>query len=417
MAKDVQKLPVSCSFCGKSQKEVNKLISGNDVYICSECVELCHSVLLEEPPPRTKLTELTPDKIKRYLDERIIGQEHAKMVLSVSIYNHVKRINNPVIDGVRIDKSNVLFIGPTGCGKTYIVQQIANMLEVPMVTVDATSITESGYVGLDVEEAIARLYQAADQDISRTERGIVYIDEIDKKSRKGESASITRDVSGEGVQQGLLKLIEGCDVKVPPMGGRKNPHGEFIMVNTNNILFILGGAFVGLKEIIEKRLDQGGGIGFGAKLTQLEDDRLDTLEIIKQVRHEDLTKYGIIPELIGRIPITVPFSDLSEDDLTRILTEPRNAIVKQFQKMFQLDGVELEIQPNALREIARDAIQRKTGARGLRSTLEQVLLNCQFDLPRMHSMGISKVTVTEETIKEGRDPLLVYKAQPEAANE
>ena len=417
MAKDTSRPMFACSFCSKNQREVTKLISGNDVYICNECVELCHGILVEEkqfkPIPEG---ELTPDKIKRFLDERIIGQDHAKMAISVAVYNHHKRINNPVMDGVEIDKSNLLFIGPTGCGKTYMIQQVAKMLSVPMVTIDATSITESGYVGLDVEEAIARLYQAADQDIEKTERGIIYIDEIDKKSRKSESSSITRDVSGEGVQQALLKILEGCEVKVPPTGGRKNPAGEYIMVNTKNVLFILGGAFVGLKEIINKRLDTGSGMGFAANLSKHNVEDTDTFELISQVRQEDLIQFGIIPELIGRVPVIVPFAELDEDDLVRILTEPKSAIVKQYKKMFGLDHVELEIAQVALRQIAKQAMENKTGARGLRGILEKLLMKTQFDLPKLHKDGVTRVMITEDMVANAGEPMLIYRPTADAAS-
>ena len=416
MAKDTSRPVFACSFCSKNQREVTKLISGNDVYICNECVELCHGILVEEQHTKPiAQSDLTPERIKKFLDERIIGQDHAKMAISVAVYNHNKRINNPVIDGVEIDKSNLLFIGPTGCGKTYMIQQVAKMMSVPMVIIDATSITESGYVGLDVEEAIARLYQAADQDIEKTEKGIIYIDELDKKSRKSESSSITRDVSGEGVQQALLKILEGCEVKVPPTGGRKNPAGEYIMVNTKNILFILGGAFVGLKEIISKRLDTGSGIGFAANLSKHDVEKANTFELIQQVRQEDLIQFGIIPELIGRVPVMVPFAELDEDDLVRILTEPKSAIVKQYQKMFGIDHVELEIQPPALRKIASHAMENKTGARGLRGIIEKLLLKTQFDLPRLGKDGVTKVVITEDMVANHAEPMLVYRSAADAA--
>lgn len=409
-----------CDFCGKSQREVKKLIAGPDAFICDGCIELCYEILADDKAKAAgdQLPDsLTPENIKRFLDERLIGQDDAKVALSVAVYNHMKRIENPVIEGVEIEKSNILFIGPTGCGKTYMIQQVAKLMSVPMVIVDATSMTESGYVGLDVEEAIARLYQAADQDIEKTQRGIVYIDELDKKARRGESASITRDVSGEGVQQGLLKMLEGCEVKVPPTGGRKNPHGEFILINTKNILFILGGAFVGLDDIVSKRLDIGSGMGFGAKLMDKAKSQDNHYEMIRQARQEDLTKFGLLPELIGRLPVIIPFKDLDEEDLVRILTEPKSAIIRQYQKMFQLDGIELTFNQAALRLIAKQAMERKTGARGLRAIIEGILLKSQFELPSMKSRGVRSVVITEDTVQNNSSPMLIFQDSDGVANQ
>jgi len=408
-----------CSFCGKNQLQVQKLINGNDVYICNECVDLCHSILSQDDDSKPSKTDkrMIPEVIKSYLDERVIGQDTAKTILSVAIYNHLQRVENPIVDGVELDKSNLLFIGPSGSGKTYLIQNVSKLLDIPFVIIDATSLTESGYVGLDVEDCIARLYQASGGDIDKTQRGIVYIDEIDKKGRKGENASITRDVSGEGVQQALLKMIEGCEVKVPPQGGRKNPHGEYVTVDTKNILFILGGAFVGIEDVVSKRLDTNNtGIGFMATMPGDKPDPEQVRKMMRSVKHEDVAKFGLIPELIGRLPIIVPFDHLKEEDLIRILTEPKNAVVKQFQKQFELDNVRLEFRDAALKAIAEQAIEKKTGARGLRSIIENILLPAQFELPSLQDKGVSTVVVTESCVTDGQDPVKIYRSETEVAN-
>lgn len=409
-----------CSFCGKNQLQVKKLISGNDVYICNECISLCHNILIQDESGKTvkNASKLTPGMIKEHLDDRVVGQDLAKTILSVSLYNHMQRIANPMVDGVELEKSNLLFLGPSGSGKTYLIQNVAKLLDIPFVIVDATSLTESGYVGLDVEDCIARLYQSSGGDINKTESGIVYIDEIDKKGRKGESTSITRDVSGEGVQQALLKMIEGCEVKVPPQGGRKNPQGEYVLIDTKNILFILGGAFVGIEEIINRRMNKdAGSIGFGAKLIDHEKKIDPESNLIKEAKHEDLTRFGLIPELIGRLPVLVPFKQLSESELVRILTEPKNSIIKQYQKMFELDDVRLEFREDSLQAIAKDAIEKKTGARGLRSIIEKILLPVQFDLPNMSKKGITTVVITESCVLDGKEPVMIYRSDTETVND
>lgn len=397
-----------CSFCDKNQQQVSKLVAGNDVYICNECIMLCHDIIKQDTPKVLPETEIIPSKVKARLDEYVIGQDDAKRTLAVAVYNHVKRINNPIVDGVEIDKSNMLFIGGSGTGKTYTIQNIAKIMNVPFAIIDATSLTESGYVGLDVEEAIAKLYHSAEMDISKTERGIVYIDEIDKKGRKGENTSITRDVSGEGVQQALLKMIEGCDVKIPPQGGRKNPNGEFVTINTKNILFILGGAFEGLDKIIDRRQTKNStSIGFGAEIVDTTEKK-SNYDLIKDVQGEDLVKFGIIPELIGRLPIIVVFEDLDEEALIKILVEPKNSIIKQFQKMFKIDNVELDFSSDSLRAVAALANARGTGARGLRSIIEKILLGVQFELPLLANAGVKKICITKETVENMTEPLKVY---------
>jgi ATP-dependent Clp protease ATP-binding subunit ClpX len=401
-----------CSFCGKSQDQVRRLIAGpGAVYICDECVDLCREIIDEEsaPPaaakPRLPLAKLpTPSKIYEHLNSYVVGQDRAKKVLSVAVYNHYKRVSSGMqVDDVELQKSNILLVGPTGCGKTLLAQTLAKVLDVPFCIADATALTEAGYVGEDVENILLRLIQAADFDISRAERGIIYIDEIDKIARKGDNPSITRDVSGEGVQQALLKLIEGTVANVPPQGGRKHPHQDFIQINTANILFICGGAFAGLEKIIADRL-QGKSIGFGAHVAA--PDERKTGETLQHCEPEDLLKFGLIPEFIGRLPVIATLMDLDEEALVKILVEPKNALVKQYAKLFDMEDVELEFTDDALHMVAKKAIDRKTGARGLRSILEGILLDTMFDLPGMD--GVDEVHIDKEVVMGTKEPVRVY---------